>query len=365
VPKKVEELLTYEIKSVAARSVVSAALTEDGKLFTWGRAKGGTLGHDEFIASNITLPTQLTSLAGHKLVQVACGYQHMAAINDKGELFTWGNNDHGKLGHPIAVKAEEKKTSRRLSPRSPNDTQAVLPQKIGGDLAQKSVKQVSCGNLHTICVTENNEVYVWGGSSNGVLGLEGREDVPLPKQLEFFSGKEIAKVGAGYNYSLVLTKDGELYTWGNNDFGQLGNPSKRAFDQPAKVSALGGVKIVDFACGENFVAALSENSEVYTWGSGIDGQLGHGDRSDLKTPKLLEFEKKIKSISCGNGHTAFISADNQLYMFGRGREGQLGRADTLESSVTYRTKPQLVESLKSKKVVEIQCGGDHNLAVVE
>ena len=96
-----------------------------------------------------------------------------------------------------------------------------------------------------------------------------------------------------------------------------------------------------------------------------DGELGHGDKSDLKTPKLLEFEKKIKSISCGNGHTAFISADNQLYMFGRGREGQLGRADTLESSVTYRTKPQLVEGLKSKKVVEIKCGGDHNLAVVE
>lgn len=52
-------------------------------------------------------------------------------------------------------------------------------------------------------------------------------------------------------------------------------------------------------------------------------------------------------------------------MFGRGREGQLGRADTLESSVTYRTKPQLVEGLKSKKVVQIQCGGDHNLAIVE
>ena len=52
-------------------------------------------------------------------------------------------------------------------------------------------------------------------------------------------------------------------------------------------------------------------------------------------------------------------------MFGRGREGQLGRADTIESSVTYRNKPHKVESLKSKKIIQVVCGGDHNLALVE
>jgi len=93
--------------------------------------------------------------------------------------------------------------------------------------------------------------------------------------------------------------------------------------------------------------------------------LGHGNKNDLKAPKMLEFNKKIVSVDCGSSHTGVVTNDGELYMFGRGREGQLGRADAIESSVTYRVTPQKVHTFKDKKVIAVACGGDHTLALVQ
>lgn len=106
----------------------------------------------------------LSSLMGEKITQLACGYQHMAAINSNGELyvindkqhlyykfrFTWGNSDHGRLGHQVIVQEKTDRNTRRMIPRSPNNTLSTLPQKVAGELTDKRVKQVSCGHLHTV-----------------------------------------------------------------------------------------------------------------------------------------------------------------------------------------------------------------------
>lgn len=71
---------------------------------------------------------------------------------------------------------------------------------------------------------------------------------------------------------------------------------------------------------------MTEKGEVYTWGFGNEGQLGHGDKSDQFLPrKINNIGDKIVQISCGGGHTAMVTASNKLLMMGRGREGQLGR----------------------------------------
>lgn len=93
--------------------------------------------------------------------------------------------------------------------------------------------------------------------------------------------------------------------------------------------------------------------------------MGHNTRSDVKSPKLVDFDKKVSIVSCGNGHTALITEKGELFMFGRGKEGQLGREEANESSAGYRTNPRVVETFKNKRVVSVKCGGEHTLALVE
>lgn len=85
----------------------------------------------------------------------------------------------------------------------------------------------------------------------------------------------------------------------------------------------------------------------------------------MKSPKLVDFEKAVSLISCGNGHTAIVTDKGELYMFGRGKEGQLGREESIESAAGYRTTPKEIESFKNRKVVNVKCGGEHTLALVE
>ena len=81
------------------------------------------------------------------------------------------------------------------------------------------------------------------------------------------------------------------------------------------------VKVVDFSCGEDHSAILTDQGEVFTWGYGNDGQLGHKDRTNLNSPKKLQFPQKISKVVCGGGHTGVVSVNNDLYLFGRGRDG--------------------------------------------
>lgn len=143
------------------------------------------------------------------------------------------------------------------------------------------------------------------------------------------------------------------------------------------LSSVSSLKIQDFSCGDYYAGAVTKEGHLYTWGFGNvrfshlfhkfgqDGQLGHKNRSDVKSPKLVDFEKTVSFVSCGNGHTALITNQGELYMFGRGKEGQLGREESIESAAGYRTTPKQIESFKNKKVVNVRCGGEHTLALVE
>ena len=77
---------------------------------------------------------------------------------------------------------------------------------------------------------------------------------------------------------------------------------------------------MDISCGDNFCAAVSKEGKLYTWGYGADGQLGHNNTLDVRTPKLVQINSKISSVSCGGGHTGIITNKQELFLFGRGKE---------------------------------------------
>lgn len=171
---------------------------------------------------------------------------------------------------------------------------------------------------------------------------------------------------------MVQCDNGKLYAFGDNRFGQLG---VRGLDSivatsPEEVQTI-FKKVKDFACGEEHAAFIDDKGNAYTWGCGLSGQLGHGDKNGQMKPQKLQLDFKVKNIACGGSHTALVSENDEIWMCGRGRDGQLGAGDTDRAPTFARTQPEKLRDFldsesKSKGVIQdIQLGSNHSLAHVK
>jgi alpha-tubulin suppressor-like RCC1 family protein len=116
------------------------------------------------------------------------------------------------------------------------------------------------------------------------------------------------------DFTVALDNKGRVYSWGSNNFGQLGIPSIKYINIPQQIEYLSKEEIIDISCGDNFAGAITKSGRVYTW-----GQLGHGDKLDQNTPRVMKFDATPIQISCGGAHTAILTQANEIFMFGRGR----------------------------------------------
>lgn len=152
-----------------------------------------------------------------------------------------------------------------------------------------------------------------------VIGRDNKQARSATDIIELEFDEPIVRVESGQNFSLALNEEGKVYVWGSNSFGQLGTGSLNDLKEPSKLSTLLREKIVDVSCGDNFAGVVTEKGEVFTWGFGNDGQLGHGDKSDQYLPRRINLDKKIHQISCGGSHTGLVTESGNLLVMGRGR----------------------------------------------
>ena len=165
-----------------------------------------------------------------------------------------------------------------------------------------------------------------------------------------------------------MDNEGNMYSFGKNTYGQLGITGVNAYKEwtPQKVSISKLAEPLTFACGEEHCSLVAKSGSIWTWGYGNDGQLGHGNKNSLNTPKQIHGSKDIVDWQCGGGHTGYIVNTGDLFMFGRGRDGQLGRGDVIESIAAYRTSPLRVEYFAKNniKVDKLALGSNHSVALV-
>ncbi len=137
--------------------------------------------------------------------------------------------------------------------------------------------------FHCICCI----LTLWAG---GRLGIGGTDSVCTPTLLESIQHVVIRKVAvnSGGKHCLALSTEGDVFSWGEGDDGKLGHDNKHSVDRPRVVEALRGKDIVDISCGGAHSAAITSTGELYTWGKGRYGRLGHGDSDDHCKPKLVE-----------------------------------------------------------------------------
>ena len=158
-------------------------------------------------------------------------------------------------------------------------------------------------------------------------------------------------ISSSLTHNMAIKKDGTLWSWGNNTYGQLGLNDSIDRDKPTKV---GNHLWKQVSCGYNFTVAIRDDNTLWSWGDNDNGQLGLGDYFDRHIPTKIDIGRKWKQVSCGYGHTLAITMDDMLYSWGDNSNGQLGINDTQP-----RITPIPVNFDTDWDIV--YCGAYHNL----
>ncbi|XP_053987984.1 E3 ubiquitin-protein ligase HERC2 isoform X2 [Hylaeus volcanicus] len=293
-PKPIPFLSQYVIKKVAVHSggKHALALTQDGKVFSWGEGEDGKLGHGNCLS--LDKPRLIESLKSKRIRDIACGSGHSAAITSIGELYTWGLGEYGRLGH--------------------GDTSTQLKPKLVQSLVGQRVIQVACGSrdAQTMALTADGSVYSWGDGDFGKLGRGGSDGCYTPLSVDRLNGLGVVQIECGAQFSLALTKYGEVWTWGKGDYFRLGHGNDHHVRKPTLVDGLRGKKVVHVAVGALHCLAVTDTGQVYAWGDNDHGQQGNGSTIVNKKPSLLHEldDTRVNRVSCGSSHSvAWVLTD--------------------------------------------------------
>ncbi|KAI1887409.1 hypothetical protein AGOR_G00190000 [Albula goreensis] len=309
-------------------------------LWCWGNTAEGQLGIGDS-ESSVFEPRTSRVFSSRGLKEVACGRQHSLFLLHDGSVYTCGSNSSGQLGH---------------------DKAGGMPELVGALDAQK-IAGVACGQAHSVAVNEQGQVFTWGAGSGGQLGLGTTEEaVRVPRLIKKLCEHRISQVMCGNQHCVALSKDGQLFTWGQNSSGQLGlGKGKPSSLSPQPLKSLSGIPLAQITAGGDHSFALSLSGAVFGWGRNSAGQLGLNDEQDRAVPCHIKFlrSQKVVYISCGEEHTAALTKDGGLFTFGDGSQGQLGH-----DSTNNEVLPRRVLELMGSEVSQIACGRHHTLAFV-
>ncbi|XP_060103372.1 probable E3 ubiquitin-protein ligase HERC4 [Heteronotia binoei] len=242
-------------------------------------------------------PRLLTELGNTQIVQLACGDHHSMALSKGGQLFTWGQNEYGQLG----VGRE------RSSAREPQPVQVLE----GIPLAK-----IAAGGSHSMAVSLSGSVYSWGKNAFGQLGLGHTEDRYSPTYVNALEHKKTVFISCGGEHTAVLSKEGLVCTFGAGCYGQLGHNSTRNELYPRFVAELFGARVSEVACGRwHTLVYVPDLGEVYSFGSGSEGQLGNGSKCDQLIPLPVDSIKRGRKFkqegSASEEQIKVIAGDNQ------------------------------------------------------
>ncbi|KAK6776312.1 hypothetical protein RDI58_027313 [Solanum bulbocastanum] len=350
-PKALESAVVLDVQNIACGGRHAALVTKQGEIFSWGEESGGRLGHG--IDSDVLHPKLIDSLSHSNIELVACGENHTCAVTLSGDLYTWGDGDFGLLGHG-------------------NEVSHWVPKRVNGPLEGIHVSYISCGPWHTAVVTSAGQLFTFGDGTFGVLGHGDRKSVSKPREVESLKGLRTVRAACGVWHTAAVVEvmvgsssssncsSGKLFTWGDGDKGRLGHGDKESKLVPTCVAALVEPNFCQVACGHSLTVALTTSGHVYTMGSPVYGQLGH-HQADGKLPRRVEgklAKSFVEEIACGAYHVAVLTSRTEVYTWGKGANGRLGHGDTDD-----RNSPTLVEALKDKQVKSIACGTNFTAAI--
>lgn len=324
-------------KSVVAGNGLSVGLKTDGSLWVWGKNNHG---QTTATGSYIDHPQKV---GGNDWRMIAAGSEHVAAIRNDGTMWAWGWNGAGQLGDGSTIDRS-------------------APVRVGSD---SDWIAVAAGADHTLGIRRDapdlfvrNSLWSWGGNGLGQLCDNTTSNHSTPTAVSLF---QAAAIGGGDSYSLVIQKDTvghppQVQRWmlgcGYNGFGQLGNGRTDNSKTPAYAAF--GVDAIAVGSGH---AAGHAAGQLWTWGLNSHGQVGDGTTGDRSTPFQVWISGTgWRQVAAGGQHTVAIAANGTLWAWGWNAGGQLG-----DGTTTDRLVP--VQIGTDTDWIAVAAGFDHTLAI--
>lgn len=377
-----------QITGISAKAISGGnnhflALSTSGQVYGWGAKDYYVLGDGSNTGSSLT-PTLIPGLSS--VSQISAGLFHNFALTSNNKLYAWGSGAFGKIGDgtttnrttPIDVSATSGFLSSPLAGKTIKsidaggessfaiDSEGILygwgsntygqlgiapmgtssdnykPRKVvSGALLGRNISSVALGRYHTLAVDTEGDVYSWGYNTDGQLGngtSGAATTTVVPAMVQ--NGVVISKLSTGYYHTIALMSDGKMFAWGYGSSGQMGNGSTANRTFPIEIDTTGtpmaGKTIVDVVSGAYHNLALDSTGAVYAWGLGTSGQIGDGAKTNRSRPVLVDMTdtplagKTITQLAASEFNSMALTDEGKVYVWGRGTNGVLGNGTIVD-----------------------------------
>jgi alpha-tubulin suppressor-like RCC1 family protein len=273
-----------------------------GEVYTWGYNQFGQLGHDDRIMR--PEPAAIKFFKDTVIIDISCGNQHCLALDCDGTSYVWGRNQ------AVIGQTEILDRYGKINNYQNVGVHQFKPRVMKEVLGYYKIKKISSGGFHNAVLTEKSELYLWGDNESNQLGLKDLEalNITIPKQIEFFQINKyhIHEVSCGGLHTLALVEDSNglinVWSWGDDTQGQCGSGKKKVVQYPEPVKEFEG-KIIDKISAGSFHSLVLVKAEgLYGFGYNGNGEFGmKTQKKKIRKPMKIEGvpEGKILDVSAG------------------------------------------------------------------
>ncbi|XP_059617261.1 secretion-regulating guanine nucleotide exchange factor-like [Phlebotomus argentipes] len=288
VPVRVDtSFLEADVRQICGGGGHTLILDTTGQVYACGWNNRGQLGlNDEENRSIFTkLPQEV--FRGRKIGSIACGWDSSAAVTVDGELFMWGSNQFGQF---CWINTKE---------LSESNTPTMIP-------APQRVSKVAFGLRHACILTEDGDLYLSGKSKC------------VPEGFLRLAGEKITDISTGQHHFVYRTISGAIQTRGDNKFNQLGDDSLEEFKS----------KAAELRCGWTHSGFLTNTGEIFLWGRNSYGQIGQHSDASVAIPSPLSVQEEIREFHLGSEHGLCVTKSGDVLTWGWNEHGNCGNGDT-------------------------------------
>ena len=328
----------------------SLAVTSGGAIYAAGWNNYGQLGNNSEVNSNTFAQVQTSTGYLTGITAGAAGSYHSLALTTSGgNVYAWGYGSYGQLGN------------------GSNSTQQLPVEVVNSAGALANITAISAGEYHSLALRNDGTVWAWGYNSDGELGNNTTTNSNKALEVLNTSGtplSNIVAIAAGSLHNLAVDSSGNLWAWGYNTDGELGDGTTTHHLEAEQINlsgttlkaAAGAVSACRFCS-----MAITSTGTALAWGSNASGELGDGTTTNRLTPVAIENLTSVASISTGVYHAMATETNGSVWTWGLNTMGELGNG-TYDLNA-HDSPVQITTVTAASGAIPGSCGGYHNLLI--